>query len=182
MVSPNSVDEKLEYLMAREGIRDCLARYSQGVDRVDAQLLKSAYWPDAIEDHAGSYNGPAYPWIDATISKFAELRHGWKVIGNPLIRVHGEDAQVESYIFAVNRMPTYRAADRDVFTGARYLDHMQRRGDEWRILKRKAVVEWRREVEPVDLGVGTSGNPYVSGDKKPNDIVAQMFVDEYSLY
>ena len=35
----------------REAIRDCLYRYSRGVDRCDEDMLRSVYWEDAIDDH-----------------------------------------------------------------------------------------------------------------------------------
>ena len=40
-------------LADREAIRDCLYRYCRGVDRCDEQMLRSAYWEDAYDDHSG---------------------------------------------------------------------------------------------------------------------------------
>jgi len=36
---------------AHEQIRQVAARYSHGVDRLNEAVMKSAYWPDAIDDH-----------------------------------------------------------------------------------------------------------------------------------
>jgi SnoaL-like domain len=38
-------------LADREAIRDCLYRYSRGVDRCDEDMLRSVYWEDAFDDH-----------------------------------------------------------------------------------------------------------------------------------
>ncbi len=41
---------------AEEQIRRAVARYAHGVDRLDVEVMKSAYWPDATDDH-GVYVG-----------------------------------------------------------------------------------------------------------------------------
>src|SRR5882724_2908499 len=41
----------LRQLLDRQAILDCLHRYTRGVDRLDRQLLLSAYHADAIDDH-----------------------------------------------------------------------------------------------------------------------------------
>jgi hypothetical protein len=45
-----------ETLLDREAIREAMARYCRGVDRLDADLIKSAYHPDAFDDH-GPFKG-----------------------------------------------------------------------------------------------------------------------------
>ena len=35
----------------REAIRECLYRYCRGVDRLDADMVRSAYWPDVVDTH-----------------------------------------------------------------------------------------------------------------------------------
>lgn len=44
----------LDELLDREAIRDCLARYCRGVDRLDRALLLSTYWPGAEDDHGSA--------------------------------------------------------------------------------------------------------------------------------
>ena len=40
-----------QQLADREAIRECVLRYSRGVDRLDVEQMKSAYWPEATDDH-----------------------------------------------------------------------------------------------------------------------------------
>ena len=40
-----------QQLADREAIRDVAIRYCRGVDRLDVDVLKSAYWPDATDHH-----------------------------------------------------------------------------------------------------------------------------------
>ena len=43
---------------AAEAIRQAALRYCRGVDRLDAELMRSAYHDDATDDH-GVFDGPA---------------------------------------------------------------------------------------------------------------------------
>jgi hypothetical protein len=54
-------DRFIAELADREAIRDCLYRYCRGIDRCDAGLLQSAFWPDALDSHAM----PGKPAINA---------------------------------------------------------------------------------------------------------------------
>jgi hypothetical protein len=45
-----------ETLLDREAIREVMARYCRGIDRLDVELIKSAYHPDAFDDH-GPFKG-----------------------------------------------------------------------------------------------------------------------------
>ena len=41
----------LSELADREAIKECLYRYCRGIDRRDPDILRTAYWPDAIDTH-----------------------------------------------------------------------------------------------------------------------------------
>ena len=64
----------LKEIADRLAIQDVLYRHCRGVDRADADLLKSAYWPEA-EVAYGAYNGPAHTRFvkiyPHTITKYA---------------------------------------------------------------------------------------------------------------
>jgi len=63
----------LKEIADRLAIQDVLYRHCRGVDRADADLLESAYWPEA-EVAYGAYNGPAHPFCEnlpTTITKYA---------------------------------------------------------------------------------------------------------------
>src|SRR5580692_5001461 len=48
-----TVSQIKDELADREAIKDCLYRYSRGIDRCDMELLRSAYWPGAMDTHTG---------------------------------------------------------------------------------------------------------------------------------
>ncbi|MDI1288993.1 MAG: nuclear transport factor 2 family protein, partial [bacterium] len=51
---------------AREAIREVSFRYSRGVDRLDADLMRSAYWPDAVDDH-GRFVGNGWEFVERVV-------------------------------------------------------------------------------------------------------------------
>ena len=58
---------RIEALLDRQDILDCLTRFSRGMDRFDRELFLSAFHPDATID-AGAFVGgpePLYAWASA---------------------------------------------------------------------------------------------------------------------
>ena len=55
-------DKDVQELIDRQRIYECLLRYTRGMDRLDRELVLSAYHDDAVEDH-----GPVVSPAAATI-------------------------------------------------------------------------------------------------------------------
>jgi hypothetical protein len=168
------VSQVMAELADREAIRDCLYRYCRGVDRCDEQMLRSAYWEDAYDDHclfAGAREA-LIAWVMPLLRAREATQHK---ITNALIRLRGADADVESYFegYHVVRSGERLTAN---LQGGRYLDRFERRGEEWRILRRKVVVDWFREFPDAgDWTRGPQGQGRISpGGRWPND-------DSYTL-
>jgi hypothetical protein len=146
-----SAPSSLQDLLDREAIRECLHRYCRGIDRVDEEALRSAYWPDATDCH-GAYNGSAAGFIDQAL---ARLRTGGRhvhVICNMSIDLAAEQGTVESCFLALQ--VTASAPTRETLLSGRYLDRFQRREGEWRILARTVVYDWLEERERPELAQG----------------------------
>jgi hypothetical protein len=187
---------RLELLEAREQIRSVLSRYSRGVDRTDPDAARECLWPDArlingavdtvgqdepqntaekfIEPLFGSYIG----------SILAETHH---MMGNMIIEVQGKTATSETYCIAhhrTHRTPASNEAvvglknipeqdasgDYELFIGLRYLDRLEEREGQWKILERKLVFDWSRygPYSGVSSGGLWSGTKLYGGHK-PND-------------
>ena len=52
-----SLEDKVRQLVDRQEILDCMHRYARGVDRMDAELLQSAFHEDALDCH---YSTPVF--------------------------------------------------------------------------------------------------------------------------
>jgi hypothetical protein len=176
MNSAGSASE-LDDIIAREKIRDCLARLAHAMDRGDIALAKTTYWPEAAEDHWGSYKGPVLPRLESTISFLRTLRPCWKIQGNSLIRISGSKARVESYFFSINVLPNERGLEREVMKAGRFLDEVHQRNGEWRIMMRTVVIDWFRESDPVDLTSPLFGVTVDLGLHSPNDPANELFRD-----
>ena len=128
-----------EEIGQRLAIADVLHRHCRGLDRSDAQLLKSCYWPDAEVDY-GSFKGPAHDFAEligpALAQAYEITRH---CISNSLVQLEGDSAYVESYVQAGHLILGGKAEMR--FEG-RYLDRLQQRGGQWRMVHRQVVMDW----------------------------------------
>jgi len=124
---------------AIEAIRDVAMRYSQGVDRLDPERMRSAYWPDAIDDH-GVFNGNAWEFVDLCITSHHRWSSTMHSISNHRVELgdDGRTATGEGYNVA-----TRVRADEPVLETwyGRYLDRYEQRDGEWRIIHRVCVHE-----------------------------------------
>ena len=46
-------DPELQELLDQRAIRDVVLRYCRGIDRLDLELVRDCYHPDATDDHGG---------------------------------------------------------------------------------------------------------------------------------
>lgn len=159
-----------DIIESKEAIRDCLHRYCRGIDRADAAALRSAYWPDAIDDHV-LFNGNAYEFIDWCVPLLAQVEHSQHLLGNILIELDGDTARVETYYHAYERRRRASGLPYEMYVGGRYLDRFERRDGEWRILHRHVMWDWFRHFrDSADLEKGVFGDgPVRMSGKYPDD-------------
>jgi ketosteroid isomerase-like protein len=137
---------KIDQLLDREAIRECMNRYCRGIDRQDEAALRSAYWPDATDRH-GPYQGSASGFIDWALEKLANQgERSVHNIANMSIALRGTQAAVETYFMALQRDRDAAGTAREVFLAGRYVDRFEKRGDEWRIAARTVVYDWMRPL------------------------------------
>jgi ketosteroid isomerase-like protein len=159
-------------LADREAIRDCLSFYCRACDRRDVELMRQVYWPDAIDDHGMMPPMTAEEFIDRMETEGMPGIEGTQHMlgGNVLIDIVGTTAYVESYVHAYHRCTRENGEEFDILTGARYIDKMEKRGDQWRIARRVARVDWLREYDDTaNPEYGFRGAPFERGGHKPND-------------
>jgi SnoaL-like protein len=133
-----------EYL-DREAIRDVLMRYSHGVDRCDGEVLKTVYWPEAIDDH-GRFVGKRDEFIAWVMPHLLAMGSTQHFLGNILIRIDGMVANSETYFQAFHRMENSDGKPaEDLVICGRYLDRMEKRAKEWRLAHRVVAFDHFRE-------------------------------------
>jgi hypothetical protein len=146
-----------EELSDIQSIRDAAHRYCRGVDRLDAEEMRSAYWPDATDDH-GVFVGNAMEFVDRVIASHARWRATMHCILNHHIELDGDGVGARGEIYNVTYLFHRDAEIVDTWWG-RYLDRYEQRGGHWRIAERVCVHEGTR----------------TSGVGEPMAIPAEMF-------
>ncbi len=131
----------LEVMADRMAITEIIHMYARGVDRADADILKSTCWEDSELDYGG-YKGPAYPFLEALpggLKNFVNTQHQ---ISNTLIFLDGDKASAESYLTAHHRRPD----DTEMTYIGRYLDKLEKRNGIWKLSYRKIVMTWHQDA------------------------------------
>ena len=133
----------LRGLLDRQAIIDCITRYARGVDRDDVDLIRSAYHPDAVEDH-GAFVGEVDGLVDFLAMAHRPFPGYQRYVSNFDIEIDGDVAHCESYYFCVLRRDD---KGRVLANGGRYVDRLERRDGQWRIARRVVVMEWEGNME-----------------------------------
>jgi hypothetical protein len=149
-------------------IRATVMRYCRGIDRMDRDLVRSCYHPDATDSH-GSFAGTVdefLVWVWRLLGHYTMTMH---YIANQLVEPFGDGrARCESYGVAVHR--SEGGAPRDnLVTGFRLIDDFEQRDGEWRITRRVATTEWSRVAREEDRWAWPEG--FVTGRRDQSDPV-----------
>ncbi|WP_433216159.1 nuclear transport factor 2 family protein [Microtetraspora malaysiensis] len=165
------LERKLAEWEDRECIRDVLYRYARAADRCDLELFKSCYHPDAIDIH-WFFNGNAHEFAEYVVPLLADISNSQHSITNPIIKLDGDRAFVESQWYVLHHIPMEDGSGDfiDQQLEGRYVDVFEKRDGQWRILRRQTVVESGREfVVPQSTDVPKD---HVSvGQRAPRDLV-----------
>ena len=135
---------RLETVLDRQDILDCICRISRAIDRFDRDLFLSGYHDNAIID-AGALVGAPPEVYD----KGAELhQHGQSstlhYLMNHVCDLGNDEAHCETYFLYMGR----NRDDTNWAAGGRYIDRLERRNDEWKIAFRYTIIEWSGDIPP----------------------------------
>jgi SnoaL-like domain len=161
-------DPDLQRLLDERAVERLMVLYCRACDRVDAELLHSLWWPDAVVEHP-PYHGSAKGFCDAAIAFLATNKSALHQLGNVIVEVDGDRAHLEAYFTGWHRIPkgdlggdllareAFAGLDPsvewDVFMGGRYIKWAERRGGEWKFTRQIGFVEWERRARAEEGGV-----------------------------
>ena len=148
MQDSDALQRQIQNLSDRQAIYDCLVRYCRGMDRLDRELILSAYHRDAIDDHGLFVGGPG-EFADFFIGFHREHQHSTNhIISNHYVELEGDTAHCETYW-------TYAGMNREgvrlTVMGGRYIDRMERRDGRWAIARRRCLTDWSGEPDASGL-------------------------------
>jgi hypothetical protein len=145
--------EAIEDLMAKQQIRDAMARYARGIDRRDEALVRSAYHEDSMDSHGFGMDAPGWG-LAAMVRRDGEgFPNQWTstthLLGQHYIEVDGDTAKSEVYFESTARMRDPEGTEWRMINSGRYLDEWERRHNVFRIVKRTVVYDGEVHTEPV---------------------------------
>ncbi|MYM61912.1 nuclear transport factor 2 family protein [Pseudomaricurvus sp. HS19] len=146
----------------RLDITDCIARLARGEDRRDATLISGSFSPDAIID-MGVFKGPFSQYLEWVVPGDPALPVTAHTLGQSVVELDGDTACAETYVTSYHRVDTGEE-HRDTAIGGRYLDRLEKRDGEWRIVERTLLYDWFMDYGvAVDWSQGVMGLPF-NGD------------------
>ena len=135
---------KVQQMEDRQNILDCIQRESRARDRQDIDQITSCWWQDGVDEH-----GPIMTNVPEYAEK-ANLGHRMNFnmtshnITNHICDIDGNTANCESYVigglFWLDGKTTTIAF-------GRYLDRLEKRDGEWRMLIRKCTIEMTADTD-----------------------------------
>jgi hypothetical protein len=137
-----------EQLSDLANIRESITRYTHGLDRLDPDHMRTAYWPDATDDHGPEFNGNAWEYVDVAMQTHLRWRSSMHCVLNHVVELDpgGTTARGEAYCVAF----LFDAESPILHTWCgRYLDRYEKRDDEWRIIERVLVHEGSVTDDPL---------------------------------
>jgi len=137
MTTPETL-ARLEHLLDRQDILDCLIRFSRGMDRFDRELFLSAFHCDAVIAAGEFVGGPEdlYDWASQLHEQGQSATH--HNLLNHSCDIDGDVAHAETYYLFVGR----NRDETNWTAGGRYIDRLERREGNWKIALRCNAIEW----------------------------------------
>lgn len=127
----------LQILLDKQSITERLYDYARGADRIDLNLIRALFHPDAEADYGSMFTGTGYEFADYIAVAHPPLQTHTHHLSNIRIQVDGDRAGSETYTMARLRMQGPDGSLIDVVSTGRYLDEWERLGGEWRVSRRR---------------------------------------------
>lgn len=137
---------RLRELLEKQAIYDNMVKYTRAMDRFDLERIKDAYWPDAFDDHGMSVSsGHEFAEIAYRHHKDGPLKMCSHLVTNAQIELNGSQAKAEFAFMTVAVLTGENGVDYDHNSVGRYRDLYEKRGGEWKILRRTVIWEWNHD-------------------------------------
>ena len=165
------MDPRLADLLDRQEIWQRVLSVARGCDRLDRDLVLSAYHADAVDNHGAFAGSPEQfcDWAFAWHKKYQKGHH--HALSNHWCEIDGDVAHAETYY-------TFLGVERegpDSISTGRYIDRLERRDGRWAIAYRVCVRELAAHVTPSATAMLHSAPLFRTGPcrRDPSDISYQ---------
>ena len=151
---PKTIDD----VIAEAEIKDVHMRYCRANDRRDEDLMRGCFHADAVVELHEELDVEKFIGLGRMV--LGQYTVTWHNTGNQLVEVKGDAAWAEHYTISSHRIARDEVGpERDFIVHGRYIDRMEKRGGEWRIARRKMIVDYTRTdlVGLNEPGMGSGG-------------------------
>lgn len=136
--------QALQGVKDRQDILDCIQRESRARDRQDLDQIAGCWWEDGVDEHGPVMTGmPDYP-AKANLGHAMNFNMTSHNITNHLCEIDGDTAYCESYV--IGGLYWLDGKSTTIAFG-RYLDQLEKRDGEWRMLTRRCTIEMSADTD-----------------------------------
>jgi len=174
-VTPKNSHEMLQQVWDRQEITQLMYRHARSLDRIDAKLMKSTYWPDAIEEHQDPifpelfhYKGNDHAFVPSAMASFKKLKVTQHRISNILIELNGDKATAETYVWAYH-VHEENGVEKEGILGGRHHFLLEKRRGEWRIKHRSTLFDWNQNQNATAIWSKNFNEKYYHKDDRSDD-------------
>lgn len=152
-------EARIDALLDKEDIFDCLVRMSRGSDRFDRELFLSSCHPDAVLAAGPFVGGPEelYDWSSKLQAQ--TYRTTMHKLANFSCEIDGDTAHAETYYLFVGCL----GEETNLLAGGRYVDKFERRDGVWGLVLRNNFIEWTSAVAAMGNPLGEIPDLHLNG-------------------
>lgn len=145
---------ELVALLDEMACRKVIGRYGSALDWRDEAALASTVWPDAVIDY-GFFKGSGEEFVQAFMPIERAAGRPFHILVTEQLDVRTPFAQAESLGFSLTfENPAAGVKTVRQYWG-RYLDRLEKRGKEWKIIQRTYIAHGVFDVDITKGSVGT---------------------------
>lgn len=146
------LEQRMMEVIDKQDITEVIYKYARALDRMDAELMKSTYWPEGTEEHQDPifpvfrYDDNGHKFVPIAMKGFESLEYTQHRISNPLIEIEGNQATAEAYVWAYH-VHKENGVDKEGILGGRHLFRFEKRDGEWKIMHRSTIFDWNQNQD-----------------------------------
>lgn len=145
-------DKDVQLLLDKEAIRDQIYVYCRALDRIDNELGYSVFAEDSHVNYGSTFpSGTGREFIDNMLEQHRHMYSTHHMMTNILIKVTGEKAVSETYMYASCVFRNKKGPTFCVEARCRDLDRWEKRDGKWLIVDRVVAGDNTRMVTPTQF-------------------------------
>lgn len=130
-------NEELQLLLDKEAIRDQIYTYCRALDRIDNELGYTVFAEDSHVNYGPTFpSGTGREFIDNMLNQHRHMISTHHMMTNILIKVNGDKAASETYMFAACKFKNKKTGSFTVQARCRDIDKWEKRDGKWLIVDR----------------------------------------------